>query len=114
VEKGTIRPTPTKQTQVICSVRRLADITISVMDDTDQALLSEFAMHRSEEAFAELVNRHLDMVHSAATRLAGQGPASAEDITQQVFVELARQARRLRGACRARTVALHNHPLRRN
>ena len=66
------------------------------MDTTDQTLLSEFAMHRSEEAFAELVNRHLDMVHSAATRLAAQGPVSAEDITQQVFVELARQAGRLR------------------
>src|SRR5258705_8358227 len=86
-----------QETRVICSVLRLADITISIMDETDQALLSDFAMHRSEEAFAELVNRHLDMVHSAAIRLAGPCPESAEDITQQVFVELARQAPRLRG-----------------
>jgi hypothetical protein len=36
---------------------------------TNLELLREFARHRTEAAFAELVRRHIDLVHSAARRL---------------------------------------------
>lgn len=48
-----------------------------------------------EEAFAELVRRHLNLVYSAAFRLAGQDSHRAKDISQLVFANLARRAGRL-------------------
>jgi RNA polymerase sigma factor (sigma-70 family) len=61
----------------------------------DAELLSRYATERSEAAFAELTRRHLDLVYSAALRLMNGHVHSAQDVTQQVFVELARQANRL-------------------
>ena len=65
------------------------------MSDTDQRLLREYAEHRSEVAFAELVRRHVDLVYSAALRMVGDSHL-AEDVAQRVFVALARQAGTLR------------------
>ena len=62
---------------------------------TDAELLRRYADERSEAAFAELVRRHLDLVHSAALRQVGGNSAAAADIAQGVFTELARQASRL-------------------
>ncbi len=53
-----------------------------------------YAEHRTESAFAELVRRHLDFVHSAALRMVCD-PHLAEDVTQSVFVALAKNAARL-------------------
>jgi RNA polymerase sigma factor (sigma-70 family) len=61
---------------------------------TDQ-LLSEYAATRSEDAFAQIVNRHAGFVYSAALRQTGN-PTTAEEITQAVFVILARKASTLR------------------
>jgi len=61
----------------------------------DADLLEQFAATRSETAFAELVRRHVDLVHSAALRQFGGDAARAEDVTQAVFIELSRQAARL-------------------
>jgi RNA polymerase sigma factor (sigma-70 family) len=63
---------------------------------TDQQLLAEYADDRSESAFAELVRRHIDFVHSAALRLVRDAHL-AEDVTQAVFVALAQNARHLTG-----------------
>ncbi len=61
----------------------------------DAHLLHEFADGGSDAAFAELVRRYLDLVHSAARRQVAGDVHRAEEVTQAVFVELARQAKRL-------------------
>ena len=61
----------------------------------DAELLSRYAAEQSEAAFTELTRRHLDLVHSAALRLMNGDLHAAQDVTQQVFTEVARQAKRL-------------------
>ncbi len=62
---------------------------------TDNELLRDFARSGSESAFAELVRKHLNMVYSAAIREMAGRTQLAEEVAQEVFVELARQARGL-------------------
>jgi len=61
----------------------------------DVELLSRYATEHSEAAFAELTQRHVDLVYSAALRLVNGDVHSAQDVTQQVFTEVARQAKAL-------------------
>ena len=61
---------------------------------TDQQLLREYAGLRWEAAFAELVCRHVNFVHSAAVRMVCDEHL-AEDVTQSVFAALAQNARQL-------------------
>src|SRR5688572_14761990 len=61
----------------------------------DAELLNRYATDNSEAAFTELVRRHVDFVYSAALRLLNGDVHRAQDVTQQVFAELARRARRL-------------------
>lgn len=61
----------------------------------DAELISRYAADQSEAAFAELTRRHVDLVYSAALRLVNGDVHSAQDVTQQVFTEVARQAKRL-------------------
>ncbi len=60
----------------------------------DSALLREYVERDSEEAFAALVSRHVNKVYSVALRHTGN-PHSAEEITQAVFVILAKKSRHL-------------------
>jgi RNA polymerase sigma factor (sigma-70 family) len=63
----------------------------------DSELLQRYCREKSENAFAQLVERHLDLVYAAALRQSGNHAPIAERITQAVFTELAQQADRLQG-----------------
>jgi RNA polymerase sigma factor (sigma-70 family) len=60
----------------------------------DHQLLAEFARCRSEAAFTELVRRYAGLVYSTAFRFCNN-PHHAEEITQAVFIILARKAETL-------------------
>src|ERR1700751_5082447 len=60
----------------------------------DSTLLREYVQRGSEAAFAALVGRHVNKVYSVALRHVGD-LHQAEEITQAVFVLLARKARSL-------------------
>ena len=62
---------------------------------TDGQLLAEFAESGTEAAFAEVVRRHGTMVQGVCQRVLGEFH-EAQDVTQAVFLALARKAARLR------------------
>ena len=61
----------------------------------DMALLREYTARQSETAFATLVERHIGLVYCAALRQA-RDPVQAQEISQVVFILLARKAHSLR------------------
>lgn len=64
------------------------------MSQTDLELLSRYTSKHAEDAFSELVRRHIDLVYSAALRQV-RSPQLAEEVAQSAFTDLARGAHRL-------------------
>ena len=62
---------------------------------SDLELLQDYARNKSEESFAALVNRHLNLVYSAASRQV-RSPQLAEEVAQAVFMDLSQSAATLR------------------
>jgi RNA polymerase sigma factor (sigma-70 family) len=58
----------------------------------DAELLHRYAEESSEAAFTELVQRHLGFVYAAALRQLGGATHRAEEVTQSVFIDLARKS----------------------
>jgi RNA polymerase sigma factor (sigma-70 family) len=64
---------------------------------SDLDLLGQFARGKSQDAFTALVNRHVNLVHSAALRQV-RSSQLAEEVAQSVFADLARNAVKLNEA----------------
>lgn len=62
------------------------------MSTDDAQLLRRYVDERSQEAFAELVQRHVNVVYFAALRRVGGDSHLADDVAQKVFSDLARKA----------------------
>ena len=64
------------------------------MMSDDMDLVREYVSRQSESAFTTLVSRHVNLVYSSALRQVGDAHL-AEEISQAVFIILARKAQSL-------------------
>jgi RNA polymerase sigma-70 factor (ECF subfamily) len=81
--------------------------TIDALKDVSDAKLVEAILQADEDAFAEVYKRHSDASRLLARRLARE-PAVAEEVVQEVFLRLWRQADRYeptRGSLRSYLLA---------
>ena len=82
---------------------------IETMSD-DREFLRRFVERRSDEAFAELVRRHLNLVYFSALRRTNGDTHLARDISQIVFITLAQNAASLQRCRPCRLAVSHDPP----
>jgi len=75
---------------ISCSVLSRAGASEKMMADDE--LLRTYARTGAQSAFTQIVQRHIGSVYSAALRRVGGDAALAKDVTQAVFIALARKA----------------------
>src|SRR3954453_9062504 len=83
---------------ISCRINEVGgDILLKTMNTTasDLELLEEYTRQNSEEAFAALVSRYVDLVYSAALRQT-RSPQLSEEVAQSVSTDLWRNARKLK------------------
>src|SRR5437867_6683588 len=68
-----------------------------ILEMHDSQLLRAYGEGRDESAFGELVRRYVDLVYSTALRRLEGDSGLAEEVTQRVFLLLARKAGTLAG-----------------
>src|SRR5947207_9331144 len=78
-----------------CRISAAGGDILMKMAASDLELLQQYVRQNSEEAFAALVRRHLNLVYSAALRQV-RSPQLAEEVAQSVFTDLARNVRKLK------------------
>jgi RNA polymerase sigma factor (sigma-70 family) len=71
------------------------DTLMTMTSTNDLDLLGEFTRDHSQDAFAALVQRHLNLVYCAGLRQV-RSPQLAEEVAQSVFTDLACNAARLK------------------
>jgi RNA polymerase sigma factor (sigma-70 family) len=86
---------PEAQLKIPWRIWQVGSDNLADMSDTDRELLARYVREDAEDAFADLVHRHLGLVYSAALRQV-RSPQLAEEVAQSVFLDLARGAARLR------------------
>jgi len=89
--------------------RWVLQLEMNMIEDAE--LLRRFASTRADDAFAELVQRYLNLVYSAVLRKVDGNRQLAEEVTQSVFIDLARKADSLLGAFRFGGLALYQRLL---
>ena len=77
----------------LCGFHRLGCYRLKMPIDGE--LLRHYVQDGSEDSFGELVQRHVDLVYSAALRQVHGDVHLAQDVSQCVFSDLARKARAL-------------------
>ena len=77
-----------------CRIPQAGDDRLLEMNEADLELLRRYCRDRNEDAFTEIVRRHLDLVYSAALRQV-RSSQLAEEVAQSAFTDLARNAHRL-------------------
>lgn len=82
--------------KIFCYFCRWAGIYWQMREPDDIGLLRDYGQRHSEDAFAIIVRRYVNLVYSVALRSAAN-PDAAEEITQAVFIILARKATSLSG-----------------
>src|SRR5215213_603353 len=81
--------------EILWRIPQVGSDKLPDMSDTDLELLARYTRQHAEDAFAEIVRRHLGLVYSAALRQV-RSPQLAEEVAQSAFIDLARNAARLK------------------
>lgn len=82
--------------EIFCPVLNWPAAYGQITMNEDVLLLRRFVEDHAEEAFTELVRRHLTLVYGTALRRVGGDAHLAQDVTQTVFISLATKAASLR------------------